>query len=366
MKNYKRMNFQKRNQQLRDKLSEIGLDGILVTRPENVFYLIGINNLEGVYFLHKDGALLFTDFRYFGLVKDKEVFFDIVQCKNFQKDMGDWFKKNDFKNIGFESGHLAFETHKNWKKSFTSIILIPCIDLVEGLRLVKDKYEQAHIKMSAKILGEVMDEIPEMIKKNPDMTERDLSIELDYQMKTSGAQRSAFDIIVASDERSAFPHATPTDHIIEKADLLLVDCGAVYEGYHTDMTRVMMLQANHNHRIQEIYAVVRDAQVAAMSIVSPGTPAKEIDMAARDVIKKAGFAEYFGHGTGHGVGLMIHEEPKINMRSEAILKEGMVFTIEPGIYLQNEFGIRWEDMVLVTDDGYDLLTSINWENLNGL
>ena len=127
MKNYKRMNFQKRNQQLRDKLSEVGLDGILVTRPENVFYLIGINNLEGVYFLHKDGALLFTDFRYFGLVKDKEVFFDIIQCKNFQKDMGDWFKKNDFKNIGLNQGIWPLKPIKIGKKALQVLYLSPVL-----------------------------------------------------------------------------------------------------------------------------------------------------------------------------------------------------------------------------------------------
>jgi Xaa-Pro aminopeptidase len=359
----KKMNYLKRNQSLREKLLEIELDGILVTRPENIFYLIGIDNIEGIYFLYPEGATLFTDFRYFNYLKEKDSLFEIIQCEHWTKDMSAWLKKNRFKKIGFESGYITMKAFNNWKAGFLDITLIPCGDFVEDLRLIKDRFEQEQIRKSTQILGEVTNKVSEILKNTSGITERDLAIELDYIMKKAGAQRSAFDIIAATGKRSAFPHSSPTDNIIENEDLLLIDCGVIYMGYHSDMTRVMVLKDTPNSKIQEIYDIVREAQKAAISLVSPGVSAKDIDHAAREIIKDAGFEDCFGHGTGHGVGLMIHEEPKINKTSESILKKGMVFTIEPGIYLENEFGVRWEDMVLVTDDGYEYLTDTSWDSL---
>jgi Xaa-Pro aminopeptidase len=211
-----------------------------------------------------------------------------------------------------------------------------------------------------------MNKVPQILRDQSGITEKALAIEIEYLIKKAGAQRSAFDIIVATGERSAFPHALPTENIVEKEDLLLIDCGAVFQGYHSDMTRVMVIKTIFNQKIREIYEIVREAQNASLSSIFPGASTKEIDLAARNVIKKAGFEEYFGHGTGHGVGLMIHEGPKINATSETILKKGMVFTVEPGIYLKNEFGIRWEDMVLVTDDGYEFLSDKSWDSLESI
>jgi Xaa-Pro aminopeptidase len=360
------MNYQKRNQRLREKLSECELDGILITRPENIFYLIGIDSIEGIYFLHKKGAALFTDFRYFNYLKEKAPFFEIIQCRQWTEDIAAWLKKNRFKKIGFESGYITIKVLNNWKDAFSDFSLIPCGEFVEDLRLIKDRFEQEQIRKSTNILSEVTNKVSEILKNNRGITERDLAIELDYIMKKAGAQRSAFETIVATGKRSAFPHSSPTDCIIEDEDLLLIDCGVIYMGYHSDMTRVMALKGSPDAKIQEVYGIVREAQKAAISLVSPGVSAKDIDHAAREIIKDAGFEDHFGHGTGHGVGLMIHEEPKINKISGSVLKQGMVFTVEPGIYLENEFGIRWEDMVLVTDEGYEYLTHTSWDSLKVL
>ncbi|MGA1839506.1 MAG: M24 family metallopeptidase [bacterium] len=331
---------------MREKFSDCELDGILITRPENIFYLTGIENIEGIYFLYDKGFVLFTDFRYFNYLKEKDPFFEIVQCRLYTEDIAAWLKKNDFKKIGFESGYITIKALNSWKDVFLEITLIPCDGFVEDLRLIKDSFEQEQIKKSTNILGQVMNKASEILKKSSRITERDLAIEMDYIMKKMGAQGSAFDIIVASGKRSAFPHSYPTDCVIENEDLLLIDCGVIYMGYHSDITRVMVLNDNPDTRIKEVYDIVREAQKAAVSLVHPGVSAKEIDHAAREIIKEAGFEDCFGHGTGHGVGLMIHEEPKINKRSDSVLKKGMVFTIEPGIYLENEFGV-------ITGDGLD-------------
>ena len=357
------MDYTARNQRLREKLKASELDGILITRPENILYLMGISGVEGIYFLHQDGAAFFTDFRYIYAFEENESFFDVIECKEYTEDMVRWIKMKGLKRIGFESGHLTIETFNNWKNAFSDMQLSPCLNYVEDLRLLKDPMEQTLIRKSAQILGQIMDQIPDLIKNMTGITENGLAIEMEYLLKKAGAQRAAFDIIVATSERAALPHSTPTDIVIENEDLLLVDCGAVFQGYHSDMTRVMLLNHTQAHKIKDIYLIVREAQKAAMSLVSPGVPAKEIDLAARDIIKNAGFEEHFGHGTGHGVGLMIHEDPKINAQSKTILQKDMVFTIEPGIYLQNEFGIRWEDMILVTNDGYDSFTDIKWNTL---
>jgi len=357
------MDYPARNQRLREKIKASELDGILITRPENIFYLMGINRVEGIYCLHQDGAAFFTDFRYIYVFKDNEPFFDVIECKQYTEDMAKWLKIKGLKRIGVESGYMTIEMFNNWRTAFSDMQLSPCLNYVEDLRLLKDRFEQALIRKSAQILGDIMDSIPGLIQNMSGMTESSLAIEMDYLMKKAGAQRSAFDIIVATSKRAALPHSAPTDNVIDDEDLLLVDCGAVYQGYCSDMTRVMLLNHSSSHKIQDVYFIVREAQKAAMSLVKPGVPAKEIDIAAREVIKRAGFEAHFGHGTGHGVGLMIHEEPKINSRSKTIIQQGMIFTIEPGIYLQNEFGIRWEDMILVTNDGYESLTDIQWDSL---
>ncbi|MBN2373571.1 aminopeptidase P family protein [bacterium] len=346
-----------------EKLPDKGLEGILITNPENIFYLTGADNVEGSFFIHKEGSVMFTDFRYLNALQEIDPFFDIIQCQRHIEDMAGWLIKNRFKEIGFESAHFRFYPYERLKEASSGVNLIPCLDFVEKKRLIKDEDELVLIGKSAQILGKVMDKVPEMAGHTKQITERDIAIELEYIMKKEGAQRPAFDTIVASGRRSAFPHCVPGDHAINDENILLIDCGVVYKGYHTDMTRVMLLEGTLDRRIQEIYNIVREAQENALRSVTPGVLAKDVDAAARGVIEKAGFGDNFGHSTGHGVGLMVHEGPKINHNSEIVLEKGMVLTIEPGIYLQNEFGIRWEDTMLVTGNGYKTLTAINWNSL---
>lgn len=360
------MRYQERNTILQSRLSDMDVDGILVTCPENITYLTGMEGIEGIYCAYSGEGVLFTDFRYINAVKERDYHVETMECKELIKDVAQWLARHGLRRIGFESRHITIDTHRHWIDAFSSVTLIPCVDCVEQLRLIKDKDEQELVRTSARILGEVMEKVPGIIRNTSGITERDLAVEMDYLIKKAGAQRSAFEIIIAADERSAFPHSSPTNRTIGQAAFLLVDCGAVFQGYHSDMTRVMVMKHPPEGKIRDVYAVVREAQRAAMERVSPGTCARDIDGAARKVIREAGFEAYFGHGTGHGVGLMIHEEPKISAKSDTIVREGMIFTIEPGIYLEHEFGIRWEDMVVVTEGGCESLTAIKWDSLEVL
>jgi len=348
---------------LQSRLSEMDIDGILVTCPENITYLTGMEGVEGIYYTYSGGGVLFTDFRYVNAIKERDCHVDTVECKELIKDIDQWLARHGLRRIGFESRHITVDMHRHWIDAFSAVTLVPCKDCVEQLRLIKDKDEQDLVRTSARVLGEVMDKVPGIIRSTSRITERDMAVEIDYMMKKAGAQRSAFEIIIATDERSAFPHSSPTDRIIGQGTFLMVDCGAVFQGYHSDMTRVMATKHPLKGKMRDVYAVVREAQRAAMERVAPGACAKDIDGAAREVIRNAGFEAYFGHGTGHGVGLMIHEEPKISAKSDTIVREGMIFTIEPGIYLEHEFGIRWEDMVVVTEEGCESLTTIKWDSL---
>ena len=342
------------------------IDGILVTCPENIAYLTGMEYVEGIYFAYSGGGALFTDFRYINALKERDSRVETIECRELIKEIAQWVAQHGLRRIGFESRHITVDAHGQWIDAFSTVTLVPCVDCVEQLRLIKDRDELEFIRTSARILGKIMDQVPGIIRNTSDISERDLAVEMDYLMKKAGAQRSAFEIIIATDERSAFPHSSPTNRRIGQAGSLLVDCGTVFQGYHSDMTRVMTIKHPPEERMRDVYAVVREAQRAAMSRVSPGACARDIDGAARGVIREAGFEAYFGHGTGHGVGLMIHEEPKISTKSDTIVREGMVFTIEPGIYLEHEFGIRWEDMVVVTEGGCESLTEIQWDSLEVL
>lgn len=345
------------------RFQEQKIEGILISSPENIFYLSGIDNVEGLYFLDKDGAKIFTDFRYTDAVMESAPPCEIIQIDNLTNDFTAWLSKKGFKKIGFESLHTSVETYNKLKGSLSHTELVPCLDFVEDLRLIKDEQEQAIIIENAKILGSVVDKVPEIIKKNHQITEKELATEIDYLLKKAGAKGAAFDIIVSTGKRSAFPHSVPKEYKINTENILLVDCGGMYKGYSSDITRVMATNSHVPKRINEIYEIVREAQRTAIEMIKPGVYAKQIDLAAREVIKKAGFGENFRHATGHGVGILVHEEPKINYKSETKIMEGMVFTIEPGIYLRNEFGIRWEDMMLVKNNSCEIISKINWDNI---
>lgn len=244
--------------------------------------------------------------------------------------------------------------YEELKNKLDSVQLVPAKNIIEDIRIVKEPLEIELIRQSIKITERAFRGVKEMIRQGA--REDEIAIEMEYRLRKEGAEKVAFDTIIASGERGALPHGKASNKIIKNGELVIVDFGSMYKGYNTDCTRTLSTDG-FNARQEEIYKTVLMAQREAIKSVKPGLKASEIDSKARGFIADAGYGENFGHSTGHGVGLEVHEEPRIAEGQNDIIREGSVFTIEPGIYIQGWGGVRIEDMVLVTKDGCEVLTS---------
>lgn len=257
------------------------------------------------------------------------------------------------RSTGFEGSSLSYEGYKKAKKAFAKTLLKDSGSVVRKLREVKDLYEIGIMRKACRVLDAGYARAASLIK--PGVVESDAAFSIEVFMRDSGADSLAFDTIIASGPRGALPHGKASSKRVRKGEFVVVDMGVRREGYNSDETRTLLIGAA-SRRLKKIYMTVFEAQRLAIGKVSPGVKASEVDSAARDYIKKAGFGKYFGHALGHGVGLDVHEGPVIGPESGDVLEEGMVFTIEPGIYVPGVCGVRIEDMVLVTSKGAELLT----------
>jgi len=329
------------------------LDGFLITNLTNVRYLSNFTGTSGFIIITPKRRSFFTDFRYIAQAKKEITGFKIEEFKDQNKAIKKFCKMAKVKNLGFESPYMPFSFYKSLKKSLSPIKLIPIHGIVESLRVVKDKEEMRNIRKAVSILEKGLRAILSLLKEG--VSEKEIALELEYQLKKFGAQKLSFDLIVASGKRSALPHGVASSKKIMKGDLVTIDFGCSYQGYNTDATRSFVI-GKANKRQEQIYNIAKEAQGIAIEKIKPGMACEEIDRVARDFIKKQGLGKYFGHGLGHGVGLEVHEEPRISKKVKDKIKEGMVFTIEPGIYIQNFGGIRIEDMVYVRKSGCEVLT----------
>jgi Xaa-Pro aminopeptidase/Xaa-Pro dipeptidase len=255
--------------------------------------------------------------------------------------------------LGLEGDHQTCNQYFNLKNICEGVVIKPLSDKVEQLRILKDEYEIELIEKAVSIADLAFEQILPDIK--PGITEREIALQLEYAMRRLGAEGAAFKFIAASGIRSALPHGVATSKTIAVGDLLTLDFGAVYHGYHSDITRTVVIN-KLNVRQQEIYKIVLEAQMNAIAALKAGVCASDVDYAARSIIDKKGYGEYFGHSTGHGLGLSIHEYPRLAAKDVTILEPGMVVTVEPGIYIQNWGGVRIEDTVLVENNGCRILT----------
>lgn len=255
--------------------------------------------------------------------------------------------------IGFESNHLTVDTYKKLRKALPGVTLKPVSGFVADIRVNKDAFEAERLRQSCRILAQCYALVEQSLR--PGVRELDIALAVEAAAKADGAERLAFDIIMASGPRGALPHGKASDKRIKKGELVVADMGVVYDGYNSDCTRTYCV-GKATSKVREIYQIVSDAQLCAIDKVRHGVPASDVDSAARNHIEKAGYGEYFGHGTGHGVGLDIHEQPGISPLSKARLTKGMVITVEPGIYIPQWGGVRIEDMLLVTENGCEILT----------
>jgi Xaa-Pro aminopeptidase len=339
-----------RLERLRAGMAERGLDAIVVNKPENRFYLSGFTGSAGVLLVTTAKAYLITDFRYVEQATAQAPHFEVLRPETTNLALiAKLLEQEKVQRLGFEGNYLTVDEHAAYKDGLGQRELISVSGLVERLRLIKDEAELQIMRRAAAIADEAWAQLIPLIK--PGVVERDLAVELEYRMKKLGADDLAFDIIVASGVRSSLPHGRASEKVVQAGDLVTFDFGAVYKGYCSDMTRTVMV-GEPSAKQREIYEIVLEAQKRGVAACKAGMTGKELDEVCRSYIRTKGYAEAFGHGTGHGVGIYIHEGPAVSVRGEKdILQPGMVVTIEPGIYLPGWGGVRIEDMVLVTESG---------------
>ena len=339
------------------KLDALKVDSILVSIPANITYLTKYPSRDSYFLVSRKENIYFTDSRYIEEAQKALKEIAIVRQVNGSVFglIADSCKELKLTCIAFEERHLPYAEHNRITRYLAGKAkLIPVHGIVEELRQIKELSEIAKIRKAIKITQKALKHIKRFIK--PGVTEIEVVAELERFIRYFGATNSAFDIIVASGPNSSLPHHISSSRKIRNNEPVLIDLGIDYLGYKSDLTRVFFL-GKIKVLLQQIHSIVAQAQRLAIKEIKPGISAGKIDSVGRQYIEKHGFAQFFGHSLGHGVGLEVHEQPSVSPRGDCILKPGMVFTVEPGIYLPGKFGIRIEDMVLVTETGVKVLTA---------
>lgn len=338
---------------LRSKMVEGGIPAMLVSHIENVSWLTGFSGTYGRVLVSPTEARFLTDSRYAIQAAEQvaempvSTFKSPVDGDDFTlehiRDMG-------FEAIGFEAANVTYATWEKWAQRFQGVRLLPAADVFGALRMVKTEEEIAHVRDACRIADAAFEHIVRMIQ--PGVSEYDINLDLEFFIKRQGAAL-AFEPIVVSGERSARPHGRASDRVLRRGDFLTLDFGATVNGYHSDITRTVVVgEATDRHR--EIYQAVLDAQLAALDAIKPGVAAKDVDRLSRQVM--GDLAAHFGHGLGHGLGRIVHDSGRMNATSTDVFEPGQIWTVEPGIYIEGFGGVRIEDDVVVTEAGIEVLT----------
>ncbi len=339
--------------QLQERLGQTGLDAILVTSAYNRRFLAGFTGSSGSALITKDHAFFITDFRYTIQAGEQCKGFEVIEQKgSMQAEAARLAKEAGIKTLGFEEDHVTYSQYKLIKEA-VDCELLPVSGEIEKLRLIKTEAEINILKEAARIADAAFTHILGYIK--PGLTELQVSNELEFYMRSLGAASSSFDIIVASGYRSALPHGVASEKVIETGDFVTLDFGAYYNGYVSDITRTVAV-GEPSDKLKEIYQIVLEAQMKGLEGIKPGITGKQADALTRDHITEKGYGQYFGHSTGHGIGLEVHEGPALSVKSDVILEPGMVVTVEPGIYIPGLGGVRIEDDIILTTDHNERLT----------
>jgi Xaa-Pro aminopeptidase len=351
--------FEQRRRLIRAGLENRELDAMLLVSPANVRYLTGFTGSNGALLALPEEVIFFTDPRY--AVQSKgEISCRTKVCKGpILADAASVVKARRIRRLGFERTHLSYDGFETLRaKMPMNTALEPISGWLETYRVLKSESEIALIRRSVATNSKAFERAVRRVR--PGVSERDLAAEIDHQMRRLGAEKPSFETIVAAGERSALPHAHPTGAVLKPRQLVLIDMGAFQDGYASDMTRMLFL-GTPGERVKRLYRAVLEAQLAAIDAVRPGVTTAQVDRQARDVLKAHKLERAFVHSTGHGLGLEIHELPRIGKKDKTPLAAGMAITIEPGVYLEGVGGIRIEDTVVVTATGCEVLTPTSKE-----
>jgi len=375
----------RRHRLVREALAHAGLDALVVTSLPNILYLTNFTGSSAIVVLDAERVRFITDFRYTAAIAASRGTaaecpgLDLVTVDgSYDATLASTIAAAPGMRVGFEAAHMSVARHQWIAASIANqsredaasdsdgpepapVELVPTEGIVERTRVRKDEYEIAVVRQAARLLSNVAREVLGDIRRG--RTERETAAAIDFRMRKAGFDKPAFDTIVASGPQAALPHARPTERTITEGDLVVLDFGGVYDSYCVDLTRTVVV-GRAGSRVREVYDAVRAAHDRAIAAVAPGRSRFEIDAAARDTLAAAGLGDAFGHGTGHGLGIEVHEDPRVSRRRPDVdardeaLASGMIFTIEPGAYLPGWGGIRIEDDVLVTEGGVEVLTDV--------
>jgi Xaa-Pro aminopeptidase len=341
-----------------DRLFDIfeGADCVLITSDINRRYFTGMKSSAGVILAFPGKAYLLIDFRYIekarATVKDAEV----IELKKLYPQLMELLKKHGAESVAIESETMTVKELNAYEHFFTGLTFVSNDSLsnaIATLRASKDSDEIACIRMAQEIAERALEELLGFIKVG--VTEREIALELNRLMFAFGAEDLSFDTIVLSGANTSMPHGVPSDKKVESGDFVLMDFGAVYNGYHSDMTRTVCV-GEPTEEMRRVYDTVLEAQLAGLEAAKAGITGSDLDKVSRDIIEKAGYGACFGHSLGHGVGMEIHEKPNASPNYKLPLNEGAVVTVEPGIYIAGKFGVRIEDFVILTENGCENLT----------
>ncbi|WP_410768244.1 M24 family metallopeptidase [Fontibacillus sp. BL9] len=330
------------------------IEAVWITGDVNRRYLTGFTGSSGYVLVTKEKAYLLTDFRYTTQAAEQAAAFQIVEHgPSVTETLKQLLAAEGITRLGFEEQNVVFSTYRSYERDLHPCQLVPVTGLVEGLRQFKDNDELSLMKEAADLADRTFLHMLEVLK--PGVTEWDMALELETFMRKNGASGTSFETIMASGERSAMPHGVASSKVIQKNEFVTMDFGAYMNGYCSDITRTVFIgEPSPKHR--EIYDIVLEAQMHTLEFIRPGMTGREGDALARDIIARYGYGDQFGHSTGHGLGMEVHEAPRLSKQSDDVLQPGMVVTVEPGIYIPGFGGVRIEDDVVVTETGVRRLT----------
>jgi len=336
-------------------LKQMDVDAIIIKGMDNIFYLTGFRGSEGSLLVTKGDVVLLTDFRYVTYAAEVTKDVTIIEAREKENPLAMLCSRYGIKRIGFDSYNTIYQVYQRWRETLPEAELLPIGPELEGIRAQKEPEELLAIRRAIQIATEAFTKV--LANISPGATEKRVATELDYTMRILGADGPSFETIVASGARAALPHAQPTDKLLQKGETVIIDFGCHVDGYACDETCTIAV-GEVDQKLREIFSVVDEARKTGIKAVRAGLSVSELDALVRGTIEKHGYGEFFRHGTGHGVGIAVHEAPSITNKTEALLEENMVITIEPGIYIPNIGGVRMEDMVLVRENGSEVLTHL--------
>lgn len=351
--------YQPRIQKLLERMSAANIEAFFTLAAPSMRYLTGFTGEEGYLLLLTDGPHLILDGRFTTQAREECPWVDVVEyAGHFTRAAAELLVASHAHWLGFEKERVSYMQAEQMRSAFPSVAMVPTEGLVEGMRIVKDARELDTMRAAGRCADKAFNAMIRQLKAG--MTENDVAALLEYEMRKAGAQGTSFATIVGSGARGALPHGIASSKVIQDGDVIVIDFGVNFEGYMSDCTRTVAL-GEQLPDVVETYARLREAQQLGLSLIKAGVSTRSVDTAVRAKLGEHGLAQYFTHGLGHGVGLEIHEAPRLSQGTDSVLEAGQVVTCEPGVYLPGRYGMRIEDSVIVTADGFEPLTQLSKE-----